>query len=101
MTDEIISLLKNIKSNQETEPAFNVGGVLSMLLGAAIGYVIALSLSNAFIVSFKAIPLGPDNGIVGSWIYAIFMLIIGIFLLWVILAKLRPFLVREFNKKTN
>jgi hypothetical protein len=97
---QIVLLLKDIKVNQEKIPPFSTGGVLAMLLANSIAYVIALSLSNAFITSFKLIPISSD-GVVGSWLYVAVILPIGIFLLYVILVWLQPFLKRKLDKKTK
>ena len=92
----VISLLQKIVSNQETAPKFSKAVIITTILASAVGYVIALATNNAFVTSFKAIPIGQD-GIAGSWIYFAFILPIGIVLIILFLLYLQPFLRKKID----
>jgi hypothetical protein len=95
----IIELLRKIVINQEKVPPFSVGLALCICLAATIGFIISLALNNAFVQTVDLIPIGSD-GLVGGWIYAIFVLILGLILLCLIYIYLLPFLQKKLDPLT-
>lgn len=76
---------------------FSLGRAIGEALSAAISFIIALALNEAFLRTFKLIPLG--NSLWGVWIYALFALVVGILLLCLINWVLQPALTQLFGKR--
>jgi len=95
---EIIVLLNRVVANQECSSAFCVIDAICTLFCGAFSYVIALALNNACIITTNKIPIGRDN-MAGSWIYVAIMFPVAIFLIWLIMGKIKPSLKRRFYKK--
>lgn len=72
---------------------FDVGSEMVKALSAAVSFVIALSLNNALQKTFELIPVG--KGLLGSWIYAIVSLGLGLLLLWVLASYVQPAVSRK------
>jgi uncharacterized BrkB/YihY/UPF0761 family membrane protein len=96
--DEIVDLLRCIKTNQEKPVPFSLGSTICMVLAAAVGFMIALALNNALVLCFQQIPIGTD-GILGACIYAVIALVLGIILLFLIFTYLQPLLQSKMDKK--
>jgi uncharacterized membrane protein len=79
---------------------FNLSEQTTILLCASISFIVALAMNNALLLSFSKIPLGED-GLFGAWIYAIFMLIFGLFSIYIIYTKLQPYIERESIRFTK
>ncbi len=95
--ETIISLLNRIVANQECSSSFCVIDAICALFSASISYVIALALNNACVNTCNKIPIGRDN-VGSSWIYFAIMFPVAIFLIWLIMAKIKPKLKKKFYK---
>jgi hypothetical protein len=80
---EIKEILKALSQN------FSVGKAFIAVIAFSIGFVIALALNNALVLTFDLIPVGK-NGVLGAWIYAVIALIIGLVGLWLLYRYLSP-----------
>jgi hypothetical protein len=93
MSDEIVSILKDIKKNQEST-RFIAGNEIMVAIATAIGFIMSLALNNAFVKTFHLIPIGKKN-VFGAWLYAIIAVALGILFLWLMYSKIQPLMNNE------
>lgn len=71
-----------------TDFSFSERGIL--VITSSIGFVIALALNDAFVATFKKLKL--KEGLGGMWLYATTVMIIGLFLIWVLLTRVKKWI---------
>ena len=91
---DILEEVKKIRQNQEQ--GFGVGTAFAAAIAAALSFIIALALNNAFQITFAQIPVGND-ALLGAWIYAVIALIIGLLGLYLIYRFLKPVLHKKMD----
>jgi len=86
--------LRAILKAQTTARRFNAGSAAVIAIAGSVGFVMALAFNDAMQKSFGKIQIG--QGLLGAWIYALIMLFIGIFLLFLMYVYLEPFAASKF-----
>lgn len=100
MSDEIITLLKQIVETQQTSP-FNPIKQVIVVITASIGFIISLSLNEALKATFDLIPTVSVSKIGAAWIYAVVALTVGILALWLIYGAIQPVVTAKKQKKAS
>lgn len=94
--EQIVDLLQQIKANQERKTPFGAGTALVGVLAVALGFVLSLALNDFFSQLFGLIKIN-GNPLLGAAIYALVMLVVIIFLLWLLYRYLAPIIIRKLD----
>ncbi len=95
MSDEIVSLLREIRDNQ-VAARFNVGTYVAGALALSFAFILGLAINSALTQTFALIPAG--TGLLGAYIYMVVALVICVLFIFLIYIYLQPWLASKFNK---